>query len=79
MTRFNIEQITEQPDTIYVEIDRRFNVAIVRTDAGLDLRVYPLTDGAILDYPYATFTVNETDMAVLETELLVSPNEGDGQ
>jgi hypothetical protein len=79
MTRFNIEQITEQPDTIYMEIDRRFNVAIVRTDAGLDLRVYPLTDGAIWDYPYATFTVNETDMAVLETELLVSPNEGDGQ
>jgi hypothetical protein len=79
MTRFNIEQITEQPDTIYVEIDRRFNVAIVQTDAGLELRVYPLTDGAIWDYPYATFTVNETEMAELEADLLASPSEGGGQ
>jgi hypothetical protein len=28
MTTFNIEQLTDQPDRIYVEIDRRFNIVI---------------------------------------------------
>ncbi|HEY4313339.1 MAG TPA: hypothetical protein VGN12_28070 [Pirellulales bacterium] len=79
MTRFNIEQITEQDDTIYVEIDHRFNVALVRTDTGLDLRVYPVTNGKIWDYPYITFTADESEFAELEAELLASPEEGDGQ
>lgn len=76
MSQFNIEQITDQSDTIYVEIDRRFNVAIVRTDTGLDLRVYPVTEGQIWDYPFVTFAVAESDVAELEAELT---KEGDGQ
>jgi len=31
MTAFNIDLNTEQPDRIFVEVDRRFDVAIERT------------------------------------------------
>jgi hypothetical protein len=41
MTAFNIDLNTEQPDRIFVEVDRRFDVAIERTETGLALRVYP--------------------------------------
>ena len=48
MTHFNIDQITELPDRIYVEVDHRLNVAIIRTETGLELRVYPRTGAAEL-------------------------------
>ena len=56
MTAFNIELITDLPDRLYVDIDRRFNVAIIRTETGLELRVYPRTDDALWDDPFATFS-----------------------
>ncbi len=51
MTRFNIEQITEQADTIYVDVDDRFNIAIERTNSGVELRIYPRTEGELWDAP----------------------------
>ena len=39
MTIFNIEQITEQPDRIYVEVARRFNIVLERIECGLALHV----------------------------------------
>jgi hypothetical protein len=69
MTHFNIEQITEQPDRIFVEIDRRFNVVIERSDTGLELRVYPLTDGEIWCEPFTTFAVDEAEIIALEQEM----------
>jgi hypothetical protein len=79
MTRFNIEQLTEQADTIYVEIDHRFNLAIVRTETGLDLRIYPLTEGELWDAPFTTFTVDESEIVELETDLVEPSNNGGGQ
>lgn len=79
MTRFNIEQLTELPDRIYVEIDRRFDVAIVRMVDGLELRVYPRTNGELWDFPFTTFTVNEAEIAELETDLPHSADKGDDQ
>jgi len=78
MTRFNIEQITEQDDTIYVEIDERLNVAIVRSEAGLDLRIYPRTEGELWDAPFTTFTVDESEIVELEADLLEPANNGGG-
>ena len=66
MTRFNIEQVTDWPDRIYVEVDSRFNVALVRTDAGLELRIYPRSDGELWDAPFITFTVDEAEIIALE-------------
>jgi len=69
MTAFNIELITEQPDHVYVDIDRRFNVAIERTETGLSLRVYPRTNGVLWDNPFTTFDVDESEIRALEREM----------
>jgi hypothetical protein len=69
MTAFNIELITEQPDHVYVDIDRRFNVAIERTETGLSLRVYPHTNGVLWDNPFTTFEVDESEIRALEQEM----------
>jgi hypothetical protein len=69
MTAFNIELITEQPDLIYVDVARRFNVVIERTETGLSLRVYPRTDGELWDDPFTTFEVDEGEIHELEREL----------
>jgi hypothetical protein len=37
MNGFNIDCTSEQPDHLYVDIERRFHVAIERTDSGLSL------------------------------------------
>jgi len=69
MTAFNIDLVTEQPDRIFVEVDRRFDVAIERTETGLSIRVYPRTAGELWDNPFATFEVDEAEIAELEKEL----------
>lgn len=69
MTHFAIEQITEQPDRIFVEIDRRFDVTIVRTESGLDLHIYPRTDGELWDAPFTTLTVDEAEILALEQDI----------
>ena len=69
MTHFIIEHQTEQPDRIFVEVDRRFDVAIVRTEGGLELQVYPRTDGDLWVEPFTTFIVDEAEVAALEGDL----------
>jgi hypothetical protein len=69
MTQFNIEQITEQPDRIYVEIDCRFNIVIERTEDGLAMHVYPCMNGELWDDPFTTFEVEEAEIIALEQEM----------
>lgn len=69
MTAFSTEILTEQPDVLYVEIDRRFNLAIERHDAGLSIRIYPRTDGELWDSPFTIFEVDEAEIVALEKEI----------
>lgn len=69
MNAFNIDFTSDQPDLIFVDIDRRFNVAIERTEAGLSLRIYPRTNGELWDDPFTTFEVDEAEILELEKEL----------
>jgi len=69
MTVFTLEQITEQPDRIYIEIDRRFNVVLERTVDGLALHVYPRTNAELWDYPFTTFEVDESQILALEQDM----------
>ncbi len=69
MTHFNIEQTTDLPDRIYVEIGRRFNIAIERTGHGLKLSVYPRTAGELWDHSFVTFEVDGSEVGALEAEL----------
>jgi hypothetical protein len=69
MTAYNVELITEQPDHIYIDVARRFNVVIERTENGLSIRVYPRTHGELWDDPFTTFEVDESEILELEREL----------
>jgi hypothetical protein len=69
MTHFHIEQLTGQPDRIYVEVDYRFNVVIERTEDGLALHVYPRTGGELWDAPFTTFEVDEAEIVALEQQM----------
>lgn len=69
MTAFNIDVNTDQPDRIFIEVQRRFDVAIIRTETGLELQVYPRTDGELWDAPFATFEVDEVEVMVLERDM----------
>lgn len=79
MTTYSVEQITDQPELLYVEIDRRFSLAIERRENELEIRVYPRTGGELWDAPYDTFTVNEDEIRTLEAELLETSKEGDAK
>ena len=66
MTAFRIYQRSIQPDRVHVEVDRRFNLVIERTEDGLALHVYPRTKGELWDAPFTTFEVDETEITALE-------------
>jgi hypothetical protein len=69
MTAFAIDLNTEQPDRVGVEVDRRLEVTIVRTEIGLELRIYPRTEGLLWDDPFTTFEVVEAEIVALEAEM----------
>ena len=69
MTAFNIDLTSDFPDRIYVEVDRRFDIAIIRTETGLEFRIYPRTDGELWDSPFTTFEVDEAEILELEKEI----------
>jgi hypothetical protein len=69
MTTFNIDLTSDFPDHIYIEVDCRFNVAIERTETGMEFRIYPRTDGELWDSPFTTFEVDETEIIELEKEI----------
>lgn len=71
MTHFNIDHSTDRPDRIFVEVDHRFDVAIIRTGDGLELRIYPRTGGELWSEPFTRFFVNEADVIACEKELRV--------
>lgn len=69
MTTINTEFLTGQPDRVYVDIDRRFNIVIERTGDGLALHVYPYTHGEMWDCPFTTFEVDQAEITALEQEM----------
>jgi hypothetical protein len=69
MTVFNVDFNTQRPDRVFVEVDRRFDVAIVRTVSGLTIQIYPRTDGDLWDDAFTTFEVAEADIIELEKEM----------
>jgi hypothetical protein len=69
MTAFNIGLNTDRADRVFVEVDCRFDVAIIRTETGLELRIYPRTNGELWDYPFTTFEVDEAEITALEAAM----------
>ena len=69
MTTFDIHLNNDRPGRIFVEVDRRRDVGIVRTESGLSLEIYPRTDGELWTEPFATFEVDEAEILALEAEM----------
>lgn len=64
---FRIE--ADLPDIAFLCIDKRFDFAIERTEEGLEIRVYPITDGQIWFDPYDRFKMEEQAVIDLENEM----------
>ena len=71
MTAFETEIATDQSDRAYVRVDNRYDIAIIRTDDGIELHVYPITNGEGWIDPLETFTIYEADIEAAEREMEV--------
>jgi hypothetical protein len=69
MTKFQYELSDHRLDRAFVTVDDRFDVAIIRTENGLRIEVYPITGGQVWDDPRGRFEVDEEQIRELEREL----------
>jgi hypothetical protein len=69
MKKFNIQYDNDLPDRVFVAVDNRFDVAVIRTEDGLRIQVFPITDGQVWDNPFERFEVDEDEVRALEQEL----------
>jgi hypothetical protein len=70
MTQFTIEHDTDLPDRVFVTVGNRFLAALIRTEDGLGINVYPITGGEVWDDPCDRFEVDEDEIRALERELV---------
>jgi hypothetical protein len=69
MTRFHHELSDHRLDRAFVSVDDRFDLAIIRTEDGLKIEVYPITGGEAWDDPCDRFEVDEAEIRAPEREL----------
>jgi hypothetical protein len=69
MTKFHYDLSDYQLDRAFVTVDDRFDVALIRTEDGLKIEVYPITDGEVWNDPCDRFEVDEEEILELEREL----------
>jgi hypothetical protein len=69
MTLFEFRVDPALPAHALVKVDERFDVAIARSADGLEIRVYPVTDGEIWFDPYDTLNIEEAVVIALEKEM----------
>jgi hypothetical protein len=66
MKKFNIQYDNDRPDRVFVAVDNRFDVAIIRSEDGLRIQVFPIIDGEVWDDPFERFEVDENAIRELE-------------
>ena len=64
MTTFKFKEFPGAPDRAFVEVDGKYQVAVIRTDEGLVVDVYPKD----WDAPIDTMTVFDSDVADAESD-----------
>ena len=69
MTKFSIQHNTGLSDRVFVAIDDRFDIALIRTEDGLSIEVYPITNGQVWCDPCDRFEVDEDEIRELEREI----------
>lgn len=73
MAKFSIQHTDALPGHVFAMVDDRYDVAIIRTESGLTLEVYPVSDGEVWCEPIATFEVDDAQITELETQKEESP------
>ena len=66
MTKFSIQHSDDRPDRVFVSIDNRFDVAVIRSEDGIRIAVIPITDGEAWAATVVRFEVYESDIRDLE-------------
>jgi hypothetical protein len=69
MTAFQFKPCKDLPSRASVTVDGRFDVAIIHTDDGLTIEVFPITGGEPWDDPFERFEVDEIEIRHLEQEI----------
>jgi hypothetical protein len=64
LAEFEYERIEGLSDRCFVTIDKRYHLAIIRTDEGIIVDVWPIDSGETWDHPYDSFQVFDNDTAV---------------
>jgi hypothetical protein len=57
------------PAHVFVTLDDRFEIALIRSADGLSIEVYPITGGVVWDNPFDRFEVDEEVIRKLEQEM----------
>jgi hypothetical protein len=66
ISKFEYEQVEGLGDRCFVKIDDRYELAIIRTDAGLIIDVWPINNGEYWDFPYDSLQVFDGDTTLDE-------------
>jgi hypothetical protein len=64
-----IQHTDQEAEHVSVAIDNRFEVVMIRTENGLRIHVFPITDGQVWDDPFERFEVDEDEIRALEEEI----------
>jgi hypothetical protein len=67
--KFSLRHDAGLPDHVFLTLDDRFDVALIRTPAGLRIEVFPITGGEPWMDPCDRFEVDEAEIRELEREL----------
>jgi hypothetical protein len=67
--KFSARHDVRLPDHVFVTIDDRFEIALIRTSDVLMIEVRPITGGEVWDNPFDRFDVDEEEIRALEREM----------
>jgi hypothetical protein len=69
IAKFSARHDVRLPDHVFITLDDRFEIALIRTGDGLTIEVYPITGGEVWDNPCDRFDVDEEAIRELEREM----------
>ncbi len=69
IAKFSARQDVRLPDHVFIALDDRFEIALIRGADGLSIEVYPITGDVVWDNPFDRFEVDEEVIRKLEREM----------
>lgn len=63
MAKFQCDQTED--DQVYLTVDDRYSLTIIRTDEGIIVDVWPIENGEYWDTPFTSVKVLDSDVAIM--------------